>query len=555
MSRRSAPAGRVKRPTILPVFSDNPGDNLGVSPSEVRVIDPYMLQAPAGRIALIRGMKTMARLLRVTLGPSGRTVAMAPLIGQRPPEILDSAAIIARRMTGVGDPFDDMGAMLVRHLAWRVYERVGDGVATAAVLTHALVEAAEVYLAAGGNPVPIRRGIERGLETVTAELRRQSRKIDEPEEIAALIAGTLRDPELAARIGSIVEAVGPDGSIQVEDGESTQTTWEYQEGVRWAGGYVSSHLLKPGETTVRLMEPRILLTNHHLDRAEQLIPVLEACAAAGERNLLIIAPDVKDAAIALLVLNRQRGQFDHVMAVKAPHFGDQRAGILDDLAVITGGRAFLEDRHERLEDITLDDLGRARQTWITYSHFGILGGRGDRSAVRARIAELKPQIRHFDKDEWSRDRVKERIGKLAGLAATIKVGAATPSDRDELKLRVEAAVVSARAGATEGVVPGGGAALLACIPALESLPLTGDEAYGVKILARALSEPMRAIVRNAGLEPAAIVASARQRGPGWTYDTLGGAWVNTWKAGLLDPLPVTLAALEAAVSAATLALT
>lgn len=497
----------------------------------------------------------MARLLRVTLGPSGRTVAMAPLIGQRPPEILDSAAIIARRMTGVGDPFEDMGAMLVRHLAWRVHERVGDGVATAAVLTHALVEAAEVYLAAGGAPVPIRRGLERALETVIAELKRQSRKIDEPEEIAGLVAGALRDPALAARIGSIVEAVGPDGSILVEDGESTEVTWEYVEGVRWTEGYLSSHLLKPGETTVRLMEPRILFTNHHIERPEQLIPTLEACAAAGERNLLIIAPDVKDAAIALLVLNRQHGRFDHIMAAKAPHFGDQRAGILDDLAAITGGRCFLVDRHERLEDVTIGDLGRARQAWVTYSHFGILGGRGEKSAIRARIADLKPHIREFADDEWSRERVKERIGQLAGLAATIRVGASTASDRDELKLRVEAAVSAARAGALEGVVAGGGAALLACVAAVEALPLAGDEAYGAKILARALAAPMRAIVGNAGLEPSVIVAGARERGPGWAYDTIGGCWVNTWKAGLLDPLPVTIAALEAAVSAATLALT
>ncbi|MCC7370192.1 MAG: chaperonin GroEL [Chloroflexi bacterium] len=518
--------------------------------------DPFILQAPSGRSALIRGMVTMARLLRVTLGPAGRTVAMAPLIGQRPPEILDSAAIIARRMTGVGDPFEDMGAMLLRHLAWRVHERVGDGVATAAVLAQALVEAAERYVAAGGSPVPMRRGIERALETVLAGLRRQARKIDEPEEIAGLVAGTLRDhPALAQRIGSIVEAVGPDGSILVEDGESTETTWEYVEGVSWQGGYLSSHLLKPGETTVRMLEPRILLTTHHVERPEQLIPALEACTASGERNLLILAPDIKESALALLVLNRQHGRFDHIMAARAPHFGEQRAGMLDDLAVITGGRCFQVDRHERLEEVTIDDLGRARQAWVTYSHFGILGGRGEKAQIRARIADLKPQVRLLADDTWSRERVKERIGKLAGLAATIRVGAATPSDRDELKLRVEAAVTAARAGAIEGVVPGGGAALLACVPAVEALPLTGDEAYGAKIVARALEAPMRTIARNAGLEPSTIVAGARERGPGWTYDTVAGAWVNAWKVGLLDPLPVTSAALEAAISAATLALT
>jgi chaperonin GroEL len=500
-------------------------------------------------------MAKMTRLLRVTLGPRARTVVIAPLIGQRPPEILDSAAIIARRMTGVGDPFEDMGAMIVRHLCWRVHERVGDGVATAAVLTQAIVERAETYIAAGGSPVPIKRGIELALDAALVELRRQARRIDEPDEIAALIAGTVRDPALAARIGSIVDAVGPDGSIQIEDGEGADTTSEYLEGVRWSEGYVSPHLLQKGETTVRLLEPRILVTSHHLERVEQLLPALEACATAGERSLLVIAPEVRDAAIALMVLNRERNLFDHVMAAKAPHFGDQRAGILDDLAVITGGRGILEDRHERLEDVTLADLGRARQAWVTHSHFGILGGRGDKAAIRARIAELKPTLRTLQDDEWSRERVKERIGKLAGLAAQIKVGAATPSERDELKFRVEAAVTSARAAALEGVVPGGGAALLACIPTVAALHLTGDEAIGAKILVRALAEPMRTLARNAGLEPGSIVEGARQRGPGWAFDVVAGAWADTWRAGLLDPLPVVTTVLETAVSAASVALT
>jgi chaperonin GroEL len=522
---------------------------------EVLVVDPFILQAPAGRVALIRGMGKMTRLLRVTLGPRARTVAMAPLVGQRPPEILDSAAVIARRMTGVGDFFEDMGAMIVRHLCWRVHERVGDGVATAAVLTQAIVDRAETYVAAGGSPVPIKRGIELGLEVALAELRRQSRRIDEPEEIAALIAGSVRDPALAKRIGSIVDAVGPDGSVLVEDGEGTETTSELLEGVRWSEGYVSSHLLKKSETTARLMEPRILVTSHHLEKAEQLLPVMQACAAAGERSLLVIAPEVKDAAIALMVLNRERELFDHVMAAKAPHFGDQRAGILDDIAIITGGRGILEDRHERLEDVTLADLGRARQAWVTHSHFGILGGRGDKAAIRARIAELKPVLWTLDDDEWSRERVKERIGKLAGLAAQIKVGAATPSAREELKLRVEAAVTSARAAALEGVVPGGGAALLACGAAVEALDLSGDEAVGAKILAQALSAPMRRLALNASLEPSTILDGVSTRGPGWTYDLVGEAYVNAWKAGILDPLPVVTGALEAAVSAAGVALT
>jgi chaperonin GroEL len=501
-------------------------------------------------------MTKMARLLSVTLGPRAHTVAMAPMIGQRPPEILDSAAIIARRMTGVGDPFEDMGAMIVRHLAWRVYENVGDGVATAAVLAHALVQQAETQIVAGASPVSLKRGIERGLAAALAELKRQSRRIDEPEEIGALVAGTIRDPALASRIGSIVEAVGPDGSIQIEDADGVETTWEYSEGVRWHEGYLSPHLLKKGETVVRMLEPRILVTNHVVERVEQLLPAFEACAAAGERNLLVIAPDVKDAAIALMVLNRERNVFDHVMAAKAPHFGEQRAGILNDIAAITGGRCVMMDRHDRLEDIRLDDLGRARQAWVTHSHFGILGGRGEKADIRARIGVVKQELRATSTDDaWSRERVKERIGKLSGLAAHIKVGAATTSDREELKLRVEAAVTSARAAVLDGVVPGGGAALVACAPAILALDLAGDEALGAKILARALVAPMRTLARNAGLEPSTIVEGVRQRGAGWTYDVIGNAWVQAWKAGILDPLPVTVAALETAVSAAGVALT
>ncbi|MCC6174977.1 MAG: chaperonin GroEL [Chloroflexi bacterium] len=519
--------------------------------------DPYILQAPAGRAALIRGMGRMTRLLRVTLGPTAGTVAIAPLVSGRPPEILDSAATIARRMTGVGDPFEDMGAMIVRHLAWRVFEQVGDGVATSAVLAQALVERAETYLAAGGSPVPVKRGIERGLAVVLDVLERQARAIEEAEEVAALVAGIVHDPELAVRIGKIVEAVGPDGSIQIEDGERTETATEYIDGVRWTGGYASPYLLARGETTARLVNPRVLVTDHDIERAEHLLPALEACVAAGERALLIVAPEIRDSAIGLLALNRERGALDSAVVAKAPLFGAQRARVLEDLAVITGGRYLREEAHERLENVQLDDLGAARQAWVTATHFGIHGGRGDKAAIRARIGEARQELRATADDAWTRERIKERIGKLAGLAASIKVGAATTGERDALKLRVEAAVTTARAAMEGGAVPGGGAALLACVPAVDACArsLPGDEAIGAAILAHALAEPMRWLLRNAGLAPAPIVARARQDGPGCVFDVVRGEWVDPWEAGLVDPSPVVRAALETAVSAATLALT
>lgn len=516
----------------------------------------FILAAPAGRAALVRGMGLMTRLLRPTLGPAARTVAIAPLIGQRPPEILDSAATIARRTVGLGDPFEEMGAMIVRHLVWRVHERVGDGAATAAVLTQALVEEAHTYLAAGGSPVGLKRGLEQGLAAAEAALRQQARRIEEPAEIAALVVGALRDPALAKTLGTVVDAVGPDGSIQVEDADGTETAVEYLDGVRWNEGYLSPHLLAPGETTARLLEPRILLTDHHLERAEQLVAALEACASAGARSLLVVTPAARDAAIGVLVVNRERGRFDGAVAARAPLFGDQRVQVLDDLAVITGGRAVLSERHDRLEDVTLADLGRARQAWVTPTAFAILGGRGERAAIRARIAAAKQELRATPADEvWVRERIRERIGKLAGTAAVLKVGAATPSEQAELKLRVEAAIATARAAVADGVVPGGGAALLACAPAVDALPLRGDEAVGARLLARALAEPMRTLARNAGCEPSAILHEARQRGAGWTFDVVRRTWADAWQAGLLEALPVVLAALEAAVSAAAIALT
>jgi chaperonin GroEL len=524
-------------------------------------VERRILDGPRARAALLRGMDRMTALLRPTLGPLPRTVAIGRLVGSGPPEILDSAATIARRTLQLPDPFEDMGGMLIRHLAWRVFEREGDGAATAAVLAQSLVHAGSRYIAAGGSPVAVRRGMERGLAVAVAELRNQARAIDGPSEIAGVVAGSVRNSRLASMIGEVVDSVGPDGSILVEDAQGTETIHEYIDGVRWNEGHVSAFLVRQDEVaaTTRLFNPRVLVTDYSLDRAEDLLPTLEACVGAGERNLLIVAPEIRDSAVGLLVVNRERGVLDGAIAVRAPSFGEQRTRILEDIAVITGGRCICRDRSERLADVRIDDLGRARQGWATRFAFGILGGQGSKTGIRQRIAEAKVELGAIEGDAATSQTIRERIGKLAGTAAIIRVGAPSKSEQEELKLRVEAAVRSARSALQEGVVPGGGAGLLACIPALEGLQVDADEAVGVRALMEALAEPMRVILGNAGLEAAPIVHEACVRAASnvkaCVFDVLRREWVHGWEGGIVDPLTVTLAVLETSVGAAGVALT
>lgn len=516
-----------------------------------------VMSAPESRAAVLRGVDLMAAAVRPTLGPLARTVAITGQMPRSAPELLDSAATIMRRTIQIADPFADMGAMLVRHLAWTVFERAGDGAATAVTLAQALLHAAAPPVAAGADPQMLRRGMERGLSAASQELRGQARPVETAVELARCIAGIARDPELAGVIGEVVEAVGPDGAVLIEDWQGTTTKAEYIDGLRWKGGLLSPYLLAAGETAGRLSEPRILATDRPLADADDLLPVLEACVAAGERHLLVIAPEVSAAALGLLILNRERGVLDGALAVRAPGAGAQQARILEDIAVATGGRAFLTATGARLSEATIADLGRARQVWATSNTFSILGGRGDRAAVRQRIGAAKAELRAAADDDGARRDIRERIGKLAGTAAILSVGAPTESARAETRVRIEAAVTAAQAALREGVVPGGGAALLACVPALERLAagLPADEALGARLVARALPSPMRAITVNAGIDPSAVFADVRACEPGWTFDVLQRRWVDAWAAGILDPLPAVLAALEGSVSTAVMALT
>lgn len=517
---------------------------------------------PSGRIrhgaqaraALLRGARRIAALVQPTLGPLARTVAVASVVRGAPPEILDSGAFVARRVIELADPFENTGAMLVRHVAWRVYEQVGDGVATAVALAVALLEQSFRYVETGGDVVALRRGVARGLVAAQAELRRQARPVDEPSLVAALAERSLGDPALAALVGEVLDTVGLDGAVDLVDGCALGVEREYVDGLTWGEGYHSAYLLRNGESAVRLLEPRVLVTDRPIERVGQLAPALEACLATGSRSLLVVAPRLSDAALALLIVNRDRGVLDGALAVRAPLHGAQRTHALDDLAVATGGRCIRQGLGEQLEAVALPDLGRARQAWATSTAFCIVGGHGSRQAIRERLAALRAERRALAADDYTRQSLAERIARLSGAAALVRVGAATDVARADLKARLEAALNTGRAALRGGVVPGGAAALAACAPAVEHLPLAGDEAVGARLLARALFAPLRALAHNAGLDGAAIARELPNRAPGWAFDVVDHQWVDARAAGLVDALPVALTALEVGASAALTAL-
>ncbi|MCC7369314.1 MAG: chaperonin GroEL [Chloroflexi bacterium] len=509
----------------------------------------------AARSALLRGADQLAGLIAPTLGPVARTVAIAPILGQEPPEILDTAATIARRTIELADPFENAGAMMLRDLVLRVADEVGDGGATTAVLTRALLHDGARLLAGGVEPVGLCAGLRDGLRTVLDALEMSAWKLDHPDEIARVARHTLDDPALAEIVGEILDTVGPDGIVMVENAHGAETLHQYVDGVRWEGGYSSAHLLPPGETTGRLVEPRILLCDFNVERPEQLLPALEACVAADVPRLVIIAPDVHHAVVAMLLANRERGTLAGALAIQAPSIGAQRIGILDDLAAATGGRCLHRELGDRLERVTLADLGQARQVWATRQAFGVIGGRGDRAAIRKRVTDVRGELTAHRDDPYLRSKLRERIAKLTGTGASIQVGGPTKRAQELLKQRVEAAVTSCRAALESGVVAGGGGALLTAARALDGQPGRDDYAAGLRLLARALAAPAEVIARNAGLDGRAIVAGGGQRPERAAYDVLSGAWVDARAAGLVDPLGVTRTALEAAVSTAATALT
>ena len=490
----------------------------------------------------------MGRLACATYGPLPGNVGVERLVGGAP-EVLDSAATIARRTIELPDSFENAGAMLLRSAIREVHERVGDGTALVALLTTALVAEANRWIEGGCDLRELRAGLEAALADALVALRQQARPVDSPALLRVLMGSLVRDPSLAALLTEVVDAVGAEGVVMVEAGQGTETTREYLDGVRWNEGFVSPYFATDGGSTVRVVEPAILLTDQSVTRPEQLVPCLEACVGAHIQNLVVVAPEVSSAAVGLLLANRDRGAFDGVLAVRAPGLNGQRTAILEDLAVMTGGECVRADACASLEQVRVGKLGRARQVWANASNFAVLGARGTRSSVRDRAAGVRKELAAVGGDGVARRVLQQRLGNLAGTAALIRVAASSDLERDERRLEVEAAVRAGALALLQGVVAGGGAALAACGEAVARGGGAQEQA-GRRLLARALKGPMRHIAARAGLDPGIVLAEARRRGPDWSFDALRNEWVLAPSAGPLDAYAVIATALEVSVSAA-----
>ena len=521
-----------------------------------------VLLKPRARVALARGVDIMASVLRVTLGPMARAVVMAPVISTRTPELLTDAGTIARRIIELPDPYENMGAMLIRQMAWQVREKVGNGAATAATIAQALLHGANKQAASGTNVMMIRRGIEKGLAVAIDSLKDQAVPMESPEQIEALsIAAAGGDREIGRYVAEMLEIIGTDGVLLVEESTTMKTDREYIEGLQWDSGYVSAHFCTDLDRMEAILEnPLVVATDLNIDRAEQLLPLLEAIIArkqAGESfgGLVLFANEISGSALGLLATNHERDVL-RCIGIKAPGAGDRRVRILEDISVLSGGRLIAEDAGDQMESATSVNIGRARRVWCNRDFFSIIGGSGTPSAIRERIAEIKRLLPTAEGD-FERDKMRERMGKLSGGVGVLKVGAPSERERETRKQRGEEAIVAARAAAEEGVVPGGGAAYLACVPRLREFAdtLNRDEAIGVKVLIGAMEAPTEWIIRNSARDHRAILARLRLSPPGHGYDAVGDRIADMTEAGILDPLKVVRGALEFAVSAGCMALT
>ena len=518
--------------------------------------DDFVMIGPDARVAMKRGFDTMADLLKMTLGPKARTVAIAKMYTPGLPEILDDGATIARRVIELPGRYENMGAMLCRQLSWRAGENAGDGTTTAAVIGQAVLDEATRYAAAGGNVMMLKRGIERGLATALEVLAAQTRRIDTWEEVAKLAETASGDPWVGQVIGAMYDRVGREGVLHAEDSAQTDIVWTYVDGIEWNKGYVSPYMVTDENRMEAVLEnPLILVTDRNLDKAQQLAPLLDKLAAAGVKNLFVLGNDVTGDAIAVLVVNKQRGTVTSV-ACNAPSAGDRRVRITEDVAIATGARMISEERGDLVEEASLYDLGRAAKIVVTRDYFRIFGPAGNAVAIKARADKIRKEVDDEEMDH-EKERVLERLGKVQAKIATIWVGAASEAAQKEKRMKVDDALWTVRAALDEGVVPGGGIAYLRCLPALRELEAAaeGDERMGVRILMRALEAPLRTIAANGGHHPPAILDELARRPEGEGFDVVQGAFVDLYEAGILDALKVARSSLEAGVSGGLMALT
>lgn len=502
------------------------------------------------RAALLRGVDKLADTVKVTLGPKGRNVVLDKSYGS--PLITNDGVTIAKEIE-LEDRFENMGAQLVSEVASKTNDTAGDGTTTATVLTQAIVREGLKNVTAGANPVGIRTGIELATKVAVKELLANSRKVETKESISQIAAISSGDAEIGKLLADAMEKVGNDGVITIEESKGIETELDVVEGMQFDRGYLSQYMVTDNDKMeANLENPYILITDKKISNIQDILPLLEQILQQG-RPLLIIAEDVDGEALPTLVLNKLRGTFN-VAAVKAPGFGDRRKAMLEDIAILTGGTVITEDLGFELKDTTVDQLGHASKVAITKDTTTIVEGAGSTETISQRVALLRTQAEETT-SEFDKEKLQERIAKLAGGVAVIRVGAATETELKERKLRIEDALNAARAAVEEGIIAGGGTAYINVQSKVAEIEATGDVATGVKIVVRALEEPIRQIAANAGLEGSVIVEKMKTAEPGVGYNAATDEWVNMIEAGITDPTKVTRSALQNAASVAALLLT
>ena len=502
------------------------------------------------RSAMVRGVDILADTVKVTLGPKGRNVVLEKSFGS--PLITNDGVTIAKEIE-LEDHFENMGAKLVSEVASKTNDIAGDGTTTATVLTQSIVREGIKNVTAGANPIGIRRGIEAAVATAVEALKNNAIPVANKEAIAQVAAVSSRSEKVGEYISEAMEKVGKDGVITIEESRGMETELEVVEGMQFDRGYLSQYMVTDNEKMVADLEnPYILITDKKISNIQEILPLLESILQSS-RPLLIIADDVDGEALPTLVLNKIRGTFN-VVAVKAPGFGDRRKAMLEDIAILTGGTVITEDLGLELKDATIEALGQAAKVSVDKDSTVIVEGAGNPEAIANRVAVIKSQI-ETTTSEFDREKLQERLAKLSGGVAVIKVGAATETELKEMKLRIEDALNATRAAVEEGIVAGGGTALVNVIPAVEALELTGDEATGRSIVLRALEEPVRQIAYNAGYEGSIVIDRLKNAEAGTGFNAATGEWVNMIEAGIIDPVKVSRSALQNAASVASLILT
>ena len=502
------------------------------------------------RRGLEAGVDKLADAVAITLGPKGQNVVLDKKWGA--PTITNDGVTIAKDIE-LDDPWENMGAQLTKEVATKTNDVAGDGTTTATVLARAMVKGGMKNVAAGANPMALKRGIEKAVEAAVEAIKNQAKDVESKDEVAQVASISAADAAIGATIAEALDKVGKDGVITVEESNTFGIELEFTEGMQFDKGYISPYFVTDAERQEAVLDdPYILLVNKKISSAQEFLPLLEKVLQTG-KPLVVIAEDVDGEALATLVVNKIRGTFNAI-AIKAPGFGDRRKAMLQDIAILTGGEVVSEEVGLKLENVTTDLLGRARKVVVVKDDTTIIEGAGDAEKVTGRIAQIKAEIENTD-SSWDKEKLQERLAKLSGGVSVIKVGAATEVELKEKKHRIEDAVSATRAAVEEGIVPGGGVTLIRAEGALDKLDLEGDEATGAKIVRNALAEPTRRIASNAGYEGAVIVSQTRTEGDGRGFNAATGEWVDMVKSGIVDPTKVTRSALQNAASIAAIVLT